>query len=225
MRHYTLNYIWSLLKDRPALEPNRRPLGMPGKTWPTRVAWRIKLAQMAHDNAGHIVFSHFQTLEYIGKPNRLRALQARSFLQRASKAGLVIFDMFQASFDKGGLLAYITQSVHKARFNMGCGAFTAYHPHIPPPQVEIIEAFVKPLHLKYIGGQRLYSQKKSLRVEELDAYYEWYLKQFRKRLRRPKPGSMQVIANEVVPSAVEAETQTEFIDLPEIPPEVLNDNG
>jgi hypothetical protein len=198
MRHFTIQHIRGLLEKAPKLQADRRPLAMPGKKWPTRVAWSIKLADFSHDAHGRIEFKSFRTLEYIGKPNRLRALEARNFIRQAKKPGTLIFEMFQATFDRAGLLAYVLQKYNKQKFMHGCGAFTAYHPHIPPPQVEIVEAFVKPLHVKYVGGHRLYSQKKHLKVEELDAYYEWYLKQFRRRLRRPKPVAMSVIAGELM---------------------------
>lgn len=183
----------------------------------------ITLANYSHDNAGHVKLNNFRSHSYIGKPNRLRALEARNFIAQAKKPNIIVAEMFQATFDRGGLLGYITQKFGHTKFSMGCGAFTAYHPHIAPPQIEVVEAFVKPLHLKYIGGMRLYSQKKTLKADELDTYYEWYLKQFGKRLRRPKATAMQVIANELVPTGPEASTEAlEFIDTPEIPPEVLN---
>jgi hypothetical protein len=162
------------------------------------VAWSITVARVRVNGRGHLLFSHHQSLNYIGKPNRLRALEARKFINKARLPGFVLYDMFQASFDKAGLLGYIIQRFNRTRYVMGCGAFTAYHPHIAPPHVEVVEAFVKPLHLKYIGGMRLYSQKKTLKVEELETYYEWYHKQFGRKLRRPKAGSMSVIANELV---------------------------
>jgi hypothetical protein len=214
MRHLTIDNIRALVEKLPKLEPNRRPLAYPGKRWPTRVAWFIKLATMSHNNAGHLVFKGFQTHQYIGKPNRLRALEARKFLQRARQPGAVIYDMFQATFDRNGLLAYTCQKPNKARHSAGCGAFTAYHPHIPPPHIEVVEAFIKPLYVKYIGGMRLYSQKKTLRVEELDAYYEWYQKQFNRRLRRPKPQAMSVIANEVVGAEPEGPEEAESQEVP-----------
>jgi hypothetical protein len=218
MRYFTLQHIKRLVDKAPKLEAARRPLPMPGKLFPTRVAWYIKLVNLGHDAQGHMKFEGFQTHHYIGKPNRLRALEARNFMQKARQPGVLIFDMFQATFDRGGLLGYVTQKHNRAKQAVGCGAFTAYHPHIPPPQVEIIEAFVRPLHIKRVGGMRLYSQKKTLKVEELDAYYEWYLKQFAKKLRRPKPAPMVVEDGVVVgaqlPEPPEAPEDPEFKAVP-----------
>jgi hypothetical protein len=198
MKRFTIAAIKAQVEKSPKLEPCRRPLAFPGRKWPTKVAWFIQLATMYHDQHGRMAFKDHKTHQYIGKPNRLRAMEARNFLRQAKQPSMCIYDMFQATFDRGGLVAYSHQKYNRGRVAMGCGAFTAYHPHIPPPNIEIVEAFVKPLYVKYIGGMRLYSQKKTLRVEELDAYYEWYQKQFNKRLRRPKPAAMSVIANEIV---------------------------
>ena len=139
MRHYTLDYVRRLVGQAPQLQADRRPSPMPGKNWPTRVAWFIKLADLGHNPRGHLMFKNYRTHSYIGKPNRLRALEARNFLRQARQSGVVIFDMFQATFDRGGLLGYVVQKFNKAKYSMGCGAFTAYHPHIPPPAVEVIE--------------------------------------------------------------------------------------
>lgn len=176
--------------------PDRRPEAFPGKKWPIRVAWYIQVAQLGNDDAGHVLYRDIQSLSYIGKPNRYRALEARAFLQRAKRPRTFILNMFQALFDRAGLVAYNLQKMNKARIVVASGAFTAYYPH--SSQAEILETLVKPLYLKRIGGMRLFSQKKTLKVEELEAYYEWYQKQFKRRLRRPKPVALAVIAGEIV---------------------------
>lgn len=195
MRHFTLNYIYRLM-DGTKLAPDRRPAPMPGKNWPTRVAWSITVAQKKLVGKGenqHWALRNPRTLTYIGKPSRYRAMQAWNYLNSPMHSGnsLSLVDYWQAEFDKNGLVAYKRPGALSAS-----GAFFAYHPH--SAQVEIVDAFTKPLHIKYVGGMRLYSQKKKLAQEAIDAYYDWYHQQFKRKLRRPKSVAHATIAGEEV---------------------------
>lgn len=175
---------------------------MPGKNWPTRVAWSITVAQKRlvgqNDNV-HYALRNPHTLSYIGKPNRYRALEAWNCLTSVMRSAnsLALVDWWQAEFDKNGLVAYKRPGLMQAS-----GAFFAFHPH--SAQVEIVEAFTKPLHIKYVGGMRLYSQKKKLAQEAVDAYYDWYYQQFKRRLRRPRSVAHATIAGEEVDVTTEA---------------------
>lgn len=199
MRRLTLDYMAKLVKAMPKLALDRRPALMPGKKWPTRVAWYIQLANRKPitNSSGEVVkfqIENVRHLSYIGKPSQYRALEARKFLEQTQSSASHIVEMWQAEFDKAGLVAY---RLWKGKNLTGVsGAFWAYHPH--SPQVDIVEAFSRPLHIKYIGGMRLYSQKKRLSQEAVDAYYEWYHQQFKRRLRRPKATASAVIGGEVV---------------------------
>jgi hypothetical protein len=201
MRHITHSYIAGLVAGGPKLLADRRPKPMPGKKWPTRVAWHIRLANSTNAPDGHLIFRNVRTLNYIGKPNRYRALEARNFLAQVQKGNVMVLSMWQAEFDAGGLVAYIVWNMGHDKYQQSTGAFSAYHPH--SSQVEVAEAFIKPLHLKYIGGMRLYSQKAKLSAEAVEAYYEWYQKQFKRRLRRPKSVPTMVIAGQPAESMEE----------------------
>jgi hypothetical protein len=196
VRKLNLNYIGHLVADMPKLLPDRRPKPMPGKRWPTRVAWHIRLADYRNTPNGALRFFNHRILSYVGKPNRYRALEARNFLQQIHRKNVALLAMWQAEFDKAGLVAYQTHNWGHDKYQQASGAFAAYHPH--SSSVEIVEAFIKPLYLKYVGGMRLYSQKKKLPMEALDAYYDWYHKTFKRRLRRPKALPSMVIAGQVV---------------------------
>jgi hypothetical protein len=197
MRHFTLDYLKGLVNKQlmaGKMAPNRRPLQMPGKNWPTRVAWTLHAAGIRADSnspAGFNYHSH-RRLSYVGKPSRYRALEAHKFMERAQKDGLRIVETYEMEFDRDGLLAYVYKCQGHNPTADSCGAFSAYHPHSASP--EVIGAFIKPLYLKYVGGQRLYSLKKRLQAEALDAYYVWYYQQFHKRLKRPKAQATAIIA-------------------------------
>lgn len=185
MRHITLNYIKGLVASQPKLEQDRKPAPMPGRRWPTRVAWYIKIAQVYYKPNQPPAVRNVRVLSYIGKPNRYRALEARNFLTKITAPGWAIVEMWQAEFDREGLVAYITQTVGRRAITGSAGAFKAYHPL--SAQVEVVEAFTRPFYLKYIGGMRFYSLKKKLPMQAVLNYYDWYEQQFKKRLRKPKP--------------------------------------
>lgn len=185
-----------LVEAQPKLEQNRVPAPFPGKRWPTHVAWHIEYAERRIVNPGtakvRAEFFNTRTLQYVGKPNRYRALQAWKLLQQARQGKCFLLDNWQAEFDKAGLLAYTTFPGAIG----SCTAFFAYHPH--SAQVEIVQSFIKPLYLKYVGGMRLYSQKKKLAQDAVDAYYEWYHKHFKRKLRRPKAVPTAIVGGELV---------------------------
>lgn len=158
---------------------------MPGRRWPTRVAWYIKIAQVYYKPNQPPSVRNVRVLSYIGKPNRYRALEARNFLTQITAPGWAIVEMWQAEFDRAGLVAYILQQVGKRAISGATGAFKAYHPL--SAQVEVVEAFTRPFYLKYIGGMHFYSLKKKLPMQAVLNYYDWYEQQFKKRLRKPKP--------------------------------------
>lgn len=198
MRHLTLEYIAKLVEEAPKLKQDRAPLPMPGKLWPTRVAWHYEVASSKRvvtnpqTGAAVVRYGGRRTLSYIGKPNRYRALQAFRLMALCSQGRLFMLSSWKAAFDRGGLLAYENSKGQKA----SCPAYFAYHPH--SSQVEFANAFTKPVSLKYIGGMRLYSLKKKLSQEAVDAYYEWYFKMFKRKLRRPKSQPTAIVGGEVV---------------------------
>jgi len=200
MRRLTLSYIEKLVKSGPKLGMDRRPSPMPGRKWPTRVAWSITVGDRKLVGQGtpdlRCEIQNVRSLSYIGKPNRYRALEAFACISRAVQVNnnLQLVGCWQAEFDKAGLVAY--RSGIGKNTAVASGAFYAYHPHSPRP--EIIEAFIQPLHLKYLGGMRLYSLKQKLTADAVDDYYEWFYKQFKKRLRRPRAQASATIAGEVV---------------------------
>lgn len=175
---------------------------MPGKAWPTRVAWHFEVVcrKLAKDPAtGKAIYkySDLRTHSYVGKPSRYRALEARKFLRLVSPSrDTVLAESWQTEFDKEGLLAYKITSQGLTQAKVVSQAFFAYHPHSTEP--EVVEGFTKPLYLKYIGGMRLYSQKRKLSQEAVEAYYNWYQEQFKKKLRRPKAVSSATLAGEVL---------------------------
>ena len=193
MRRLTLQYVENLVKQGPKLVMDRRPMPMPGRKWPTHVAWLIQLGDRHVHDDGHGHLSHkssnVRTLSYVGKPCLYRALQARKFLKQLQGPNTILLRMWQAEFDRAGLVAY---KLVPSKTPVSCAAFYAYHPH--STQVDVVEAFSKPVFVKYIGGMRVYSQKKKLAQEAVDAYYEWYQQNFKRRLRRPKPVASAVIA-------------------------------
>jgi hypothetical protein len=192
MRNYTLEYLKKLVQPMPKLAGDRRPRPMPGKKYPTHVGWYMHVASWQELPNGHIKYFQPRVLRYVGKPNRYRALEARKLLQEARKPKTLLMEMWQAEFDRDGLVAYVLYRHGKQRVQQASGAFSAYHPHSSQP--EIVEAFSKPLHLKYIGGQRLYSQKAKLSADAVEAYYEWFGKQFKKKLRRPRAIGVALVA-------------------------------
>lgn len=196
MRNLTLAYIEKLLAKGLELSkdaPPRRPQPMPGKSWPTRVAWFIEVARGVQQPTGHLLFREHRRLSYIGKPNRYRALEAHKFLTQIPP-GHYVMRMWQVEFDHGGLLAFRQMRIGQHENAKALDAFYAYHPHSPNP--EVIGAFVRPLHLKYIGGMRLYSQKRKLASDAVEAYYEWYREHFKRRLRHPKSVPSALVAGE-----------------------------
>jgi hypothetical protein len=63
----------------------------------------------------------------------------------------------------------------------------AYHPK--RNTLDPIDVFSHMVHLKRVGGQQIYSYKEKLPQEDVDMFYAWFEKAFRKKLRRPKgPG-------------------------------------
>lgn len=201
MRHITLDYVKNLL-DKPLeiKDTVRRPRPMPGKAWPTRVAWHIQVAQTTTQPNGVLHFHNHRSLNYIGRPNRYRALQAHKFLTHLPQ-GFHVLQAWQAEFDAAGLVAFRRLRIGQNEQSRALDAFYAYHPH--SPHAEIIQAFLKPLYLKYIGGMRLYSQKRKLAGDAVDAYYAWYKEHFKKGLRRPKSVPSAVIAGEPMEPAQE----------------------
>jgi hypothetical protein len=197
VRRLTLQYIKKLVTAAPKLMPDRRPRPMPGRKWPTHVAWHFEAYRNVKLN-GTWVTRDVRSLSYIGKPSRYRAQEARNFQRLCQEQGLHNITMWQAEFDRAGLVAYGFSQNGSAPVFQASGAFAAYHPH--SPQAEVVGAFVKALHLKYVGGMRLYSQKAKIKMEDLDAYYEWYHKQFRRRLRRPKPMPSAIIGGQPLES-------------------------
>jgi hypothetical protein len=187
MRRLTLKYIEGLIGT--GLGVSRPPAPMPGKRWPTRVAWHLEVRQSPFGK-GFVT----TTLTYIGKPNRYRALEAFKFLKQAGgehNVNTILGYCWQAEFDKNGLIAY-----RAGGDAFASPAFFAYHPH--NARVDIVEAFMKPVFVKYVGGMRLYSYKKRLTQEAVDAYYEWFHKTFKRKLRRPKAQPTAVIGGEIV---------------------------
>lgn len=132
-------------------------------------------------------------LRYVGKPNRYRALQAQRFLHRARNEQLV--QSMEVEFDKGGLIFYrlngetYTANVH-----------TAYHPH--SGSLGPIDGFSRRVYSKRVGGHTLYSYKDKLSQDEVDAFYQWFEKSFKKRLRRPKGKALAMKEQPVNANAV-----------------------
>ena len=199
MRHITLDCIARQIGNK--LDTTRPPVPMPGKRWPTRVAWHFEIHHRALVDRGtsNVRFQTLttDTLSYIGKPARYRAIEAFNFLKRAnpgqeaSNPTTVLGQCWVAEFDREGLIAY------RDRMDLEVTpAFLAYHPH--SAKGDIINAFVKPIFVKFIGGMRLYSHKKKLTQEDVDAYYEWFHKTFKRKLRRPKAQATAVIGGEIV---------------------------
>lgn len=167
------------------------PKPFPGRRSPVRVAWSIVMnlappSKKANRYARQVpVLRH---LGYIGKPNRLRALQAMKF----AKTGQLV-QLFSAEFDKGGLISWrITdpRQLEAHTLSVMAHRFFAYHPqgtHTCP-----IMVYAKPNYVKRVGGLTLYSYQKRLTVEQLDQFYEWYFKTFGKKLRRPKQTPMEL---------------------------------
>lgn len=116
-------------------------------------------------------------LRYVGKPNRYRALEAQRFLQR--RPNEQVTQAMEVEFDKGGLLFYrLNGEVYFAAPHM------AYHPH--SGSLGPIDGFSRRVYNKRVGGHRLYSYKDRLSQDEVDAFYQWWEKSFKKRLKRPK---------------------------------------
>jgi hypothetical protein len=204
VRHITFNDA-SRLYDEAAdrgISNMRIPQPFPGRTSPTRVAWRIEIGEgikavklpnpnydgsegtpqliMKVISAGRI---HVHT--YVGKPNRYRALEA---LRLLAQPGLMSF--WAMEFDIAGVLGYYGVSETKKRFAANNLAYIAYHPH--SAAVAIIQSFAKPLYLKRIGGLTVYSHARKLTMERLDAYYDWYKNSFGKALKRPKQKALEL---------------------------------
>lgn len=118
-----------------------------------------------------------RTLRYIGKPNRYRALEAQRFLQR--QPGEVLENALEVEFDSGGIIF--------SRWNgdtWSAYVHTAYHPH--SGGLGPIDGFSRHVYPKRVGGMTLYSYKDRLSVDELDAFYAWYEKAFKRKLQRPR---------------------------------------
>lgn len=219
MKHHTLQYIDELVKAALITKtlPERRPSPMPGRNWPTRVAWVLHVAQLyAIPGKIGVWRKNHRVIRYIGKPSRYRALQVYKLLTevRNRKGNDVILGFWEAEFDKAGLVAgNVFDDVHQRFIPFFNQAFCAYHPHSSAP--EVVGAFCKPLHVKYVGGMRLYSQKRRLTADAIDAYYNWYLKQFGRRLRRPKAVANIVLDGKVV------EAGTPSTGVPEAPEEAF----
>jgi hypothetical protein len=116
-------------------------------------------------------------LRYVGKPNRYRAMEAQRFLRRGEHEQLTF--LMEAEFDREGIIySRLGGEVYKAH------AHTAYHPH--SGTLGPIEGFGQKFYTKRIGGQTIYSYKNKLSQDEVELYYQWWEKAFKKRLRRPK---------------------------------------
>lgn len=197
MRHITLEFVQKKLGTEPRVD--MRPMPMPGKKWPTRVAWSIELHTRIPEPGTESMPAHWKTLPskfytYVGKPNRYRALQLQKVLQGLSSNRWITG--FIAEFDKGGVVAEKIFLPGEKPVRRVHSTFFAYHPH--SADGDIIGGFARPVHLKYIGGMRLYSEKKKLAQEAVDAYYQWYYKQFKRKLRRPKAIPTAVVGGETV---------------------------
>jgi len=174
------------------------------------VAWFFELADrvMKKDpDSGKVHMAHVnhRTHSYIGRPNRYRALEVRKFLRAiplSPDKSTFLLRSWQAEFDKTGLTAYKIMDLSTGHAQMASPSFWAYHPH--SSEVEVVEAFSKPLFVKFIGGHRLYSQKKRLSQEAVDAFYEWYHTQFKRRLRRPKALPTAIVNGEAIENPSES---------------------
>lgn len=117
-------------------------------------------------------------LSYVGKPNYYRALEAQRFMQR--QPGEHLTKHFEVEFDRGGF-TYSRQNSDDLFYDK---PHVAYHPH--SGKLGPIDAFSRRVHLKRVGGLWLYSYKDRLSQDEIDLFYLWFEKAFKKRLKRPK---------------------------------------
>jgi hypothetical protein len=135
-------------------------------------------------------------LRYVGKPNRYRAMEAQRFLRRGEHEQLIF--LMEAEFDREGIIySRLGGEVYKAH------AHTAYHPH--SGTLGPIEGFGQKFYTKRIGGQTIYSYKNKLSQDEVELYYQWWEKAFKKKLRRPK-GKASAMKEPVEGAPVEAQT-------------------
>lgn len=182
------------------------PKPFPGRQWPTRVAWSFvlqksqegladivadlaearqrvdprPLPEIINDPAiQEVIRKHRRKrfLSYIGKPNRYRAIEAQHFLRRSP--GERVLYALEVEFDRGGIIySRINGEIYHDK------VYTAYHPH--SGTLGPVDGFSRKAHIKRIGGLPLYSFKERLSQEELEMYYLWFEKSFKKKLRRPK---------------------------------------
>jgi hypothetical protein len=181
------------------------PKPFPGKRWPTRVAWHFEIRQTdedLRDQAARLINQRQRTtgravadilhdadiqalarrqpsrrLSYIGKPNRYRALEAQRFLQRGP--GERLHRSLEVEFDRGGVVfSRVNGELYFEKVHM------AYHPH--SGSLGPIDGFARKTFAKRVGGHTVYSYKDKLAQEEIDAFYEWYEKSFKRKLKRPR---------------------------------------
>lgn len=211
MKNITLRQIRNSLTGDPPhsngiLAKATVPTPFPGKRFPTRVAWEFEFRsneEAVRDQAARLVNRRVRDtgravievlrdpdvrqlanqrrvrrFSYIGKPNRYRALQAQRFLQR--RAGEQLVSRLEVEFDAGGIL-YSNTTEQGAQYG---NAHVAYHPH--SKGLGPIDCFAQPVHRKRVGGLTLYSYKKVMAQDEIDSFYVWYERTFKRKLKRPK---------------------------------------
>lgn len=190
MEPLTLLKVARMVGAQPPLgEDQAPPKPFPGRSSPVRVAWQLVVnvgrpSKNRYDRPPQKLIHH----SYVGKPNRLRALEALAFGQKGQ-----LVTLWSGEFDRQGLISWrLTdpQTIEGSTRQAFAHRFFAYHPqgtHSDP-----ILTFAKPIYVKHVGGLSLYSYQKKLTTAQLDQYYEWYTKTFGKKLRRPKQVPMEL---------------------------------
>lgn len=195
MKHLTFNEALKLYYGAldGKVDPKRKPNPFPGRGTPTRVAYSItvgyakrpKTIQNPKWDGEHgpqyilaMVPTKFHKLQYVGKPNRYRALEALRWLSRKT-----VVRHWQIEFDRSGVVAMKQVKGTKVRDATSL-AYVAYHPH--SSNIDIVGSFAKPVYVKRIGRMSVYSNAKKLSIEKVEAFYDWYEKSFGRKLRKPK---------------------------------------
>lgn len=211
------------------------PTPFPGKRFPTRVAWEFEFRsndEAVRDQVSRLVNRRVRDtgravievlrdpdvralanqrrtrrLRYIGKPNRYRALQAQRFLQR--RPGEQLVSRLEVEFDAGGILYSNTLEQGMLYGN----AHVAYHPH--SKGLGPIDCFAQAVHRKRVGGLTLYSYKKVMAQDEIDSFYVWFEKTFKRKLKRPKGKAAAMAELKPEPVRPELGCSCADIDIPD----------
>lgn len=206
MKHITMQHVAKTFAG--PVDPKRAPMPFPGRNTPTRIAYVIEtgyervVKTTSNPNytpdgvhgaplAKAVGWARHEVHKYIGKPNRLRAIEA---LKIASLPNVT--RMWQVEYDRGGPLAWVRFDGGKRLTHAG-NAYVAYHPH--SSGIDILQSFAKFVHIKRIAKMSVYSHARRLTQEQLDAYYTWYEATFAKKLKRPRQKPLQVSSSRTVP--------------------------